>query len=187
MRQRRRSLGARAALLRDQQLCRHLLALPLLQHCRHIAGYWPNDGEIGPLPALRHWHQQGKTVYLPQLLANKQLRFACWHGDVRGLRANRFGIPEPVQRRHVSGCQLDAVLMPLVAFDRNGNRLGMGGGYYDRSFAFRLVGWRNRPLLIGLAHDFQQQPALPCESWDIPLDMIVTNRGVLPVGKRRRH
>lgn len=68
--------------------------------------------------------------------------------------------------------------MPLVGFDATGNRLGMGGGFYDRSFAFKRIQPQQRPLLIGLAHSFQQLPQLPVASWDTPVDMVVTERAV---------
>ena len=178
MRTRRKELARVALVRREKQLCRQLAALPVIRHSRHIAGYWPNEGEISPIAALQHLIQEGKQVYLPRLTKDKRLVFGDWSGD-RALRPNRFGIPEPAHRRFVAPRRLDVVLMPLVAFDKAGNRLGMGGGYYDRSFAFRRHSWMRKPLLVGIAHDFQQLGQLPSESWDIPLDMIVTNSRVI--------
>ncbi len=92
------------------------------------------------------------------------------------LKKNRFGIPEPpsFRRERRQGRRLDFVVVPLVAFDRAGRRLGMGGGYYDRAFA-----GARRPVLAGLAYAFQQVPRLPERSWDVPMDLIVTEREVV--------
>jgi 5-formyltetrahydrofolate cyclo-ligase len=90
---------------------------------------------------------------------------------------NRFGIPEPrvLPRRRVPPWRLDLILVPLVGFDSAGNRLGMGGGFYDQTLAFlqRRSHWR-KPRLLGIAYDFQQLDQLPAEPWDIPLDGIAT-------------
>jgi len=92
------------------------------------------------------------------------------------LSKNRFGIPEP--SRKVSGALptflLSTVLVPLVAFDLEGNRLGMGGGFYDRLFDRKRV--KRKPRLIGIAYEFQRVSHLPTESWDIPLDGVITEK-----------
>lgn len=105
------------------------------------------------------------------------LRFARWQHGAR-LYRNRFRIPEPRQQARVSARAMDAVLLPLTGFDASGNRLGMGGGFYDRTLAFKRRQRKTRPLLVGVAHACQQGPALPAEAWDVPLAMIVTDRGV---------
>ena len=97
------------------------------------------------------------------------------------MRPNRYRIPEPDARycRAMKRQFLSLVLMPLVAFDAKGNRLGMGGGYYDR--AFNQTQWpykTRRPLLVGVAHEFQRVPELPTESWDVPLDAVITEREI---------
>ena len=94
---------------------------------------------------------------------------------------NRFGIPEPVgNNKAIKTKQLDLVFMPLVAFDRRGSRLGMGGGFYDRTFEFTKQSIsQHSPLLVGLAHQCQQAMHLPSQSWDIPLNMIVTDKQIL--------
>lgn len=178
MRQRRRRLSPSAQQRAAESLCQQLLAMPEVKAARHIAAYWPSDGEISPLPLLRYLKDQ-KRLYLPVVLDGGCLHFKPYRSS-RGLWRNRYRIPEPVGRRHVLAQQLDVVLMPLVAFDQRGNRLGMGGGYYDRSFAFkREQPWRSKPFLIGLAHSFQQQQVLSSDSWDVPVAAIVTERQVL--------
>ena len=98
------------------------------------------------------------------------------------LARNRFGILEPASRRRDRArkpCAIDVVLAPLVAFDSEGNRLGMGGGFYDRTLARlgHLRHWRT-PRLVGVAYDFQKVDALPAQDWDVPLDAVVSEREV---------
>ena len=88
---------------------------------------------------------------------------------------NRFGIPEPLQGKVCPPRVLSLVLLPLVAFDTGGNRLGMGKGYYDHTFAFLRCSQRRRPVLLGLAHECQRVDALDTASWDVPLQAIVTD------------
>ena len=90
---------------------------------------------------------------------------------------NRFGIPEPIDAKPLRARQLDLLLMPLVGFDLEGNRLGMGGGFYDATLAFmrhRRV-WR-KPRLVGIAYECQRVDTLPHEPWDMPLDAVLTER-----------
>ncbi|MCP1363185.1 5-formyltetrahydrofolate cyclo-ligase, partial [Halomonas sp. BBD45] len=124
-------------------------------------------------------------VYLPVLrpLSDNRLWFVHYHADTP-MVANRFGIREPHTRhgahraRQLPPWALDLVLLPLVGFDDDGNRMGMGGGFYDRSFAF--VRYRRpRPRLIGVAHDCQRVERLPVASWDVPLDAIVSDARVV--------
>lgn len=147
---------------------------------RHIALYLPVGGEIDPGPIAARARARGKRTYLPVLhpLAHDRMLFVAWD-ERTPLRRNRLGIAEPAS---LSGAvrpwQLDLVLAPLVAFDDRGNRLGAGGGFYDRTFAReRLVRWPRRPLLCGLAHGFQQVPALPVRPWDVPLRRVFVDRG----------
>lgn len=146
----------------------------VFRNSARIGLYLPNDGEMDPLPLLRRAWSRRKRCYLPVLdrLGSNRLWFVPYRpGDP--LRANRFGIPEPVHaaRVRVRAHALDLILAPLVAFDRRGNRLGMGGGYYDRSLEFlrRRRYWR-RPRLYGLAYEFQRVARLQAAAWDIGLD-----------------
>ncbi len=119
------------------------------------------------------------SVLLP-VVAGRHMRFAAYRpGDK--LAANRWGILEPQSRpgRWISARRPSVVLTPLVAFDAGGNRLGQGGGYYDRAFAFRNAEthWR-RPLLLGLAYEFQQVGKLHTKPTDVPLDAAITERQI---------
>jgi len=104
------------------------------------------------------------------------MRFHCFRRGQQ-LRTGRYGIAEPAPSSPVAAVsELDLVLTPLVAFSSNGERLGMGGGYYDRAFASRRG---SRPVLLGVAHDCQLVETLPTNSWDVRLHGIVTERRFL--------
>lgn len=182
---RRRLRSARRALTPTQQrkaseqLFRRLAQHPLFLRSRHIAFYLANDGEIDPSRLLAHAQRLGKHCYLPVISGwpADRMHFQRLASDQRW-HTNRFGIREPItqRRRQAKAWRLNLVLMPLVGFDARGNRLGMGGGFYDRTFAYR----RSRRVwagarLLGLAHGCQKVNSLPVASWDIPLDGIVTD------------
>ncbi|HET7922529.1 MAG TPA: 5-formyltetrahydrofolate cyclo-ligase [Gammaproteobacteria bacterium] len=180
LRAQRRALDPATRAQAAAALARRLSGLPVFRDALHIAGYVAVDGELDPLPLLDLAHQHGKTLYLPVVPphADGVLGFALWQSGAP-LHPNRFGIPEPQSAPDTLRAPdtLDLVLAPLVAFDTHGHRLGMGGGYYDRSFAF-LKSAAQKPLLLGLAYEFQRQPALAAESWDVPLAAVVTERRV---------
>ncbi len=179
LRQTRRALAPQAQRQAARRLYRQLAQHPLFRRAKHLALYLPNDGEIDPRPLLRAAQRRGKATYLPVL--NPWPRTKMVFQRVRrheALKANRFGIPEPrhnrTQQRKVWA--LDLVLLPLVGFDRCGGRLGMGGGFYDRSLAYRGMrkNW-HKPTLLGLAHECQQVDQLTLASWDVPLKATVTD------------
>jgi len=160
---------------------RTLAALPEFRRARRIAVYWTHGPELDTTPLIRRAHKQGKIVYFPVLgpPPTHRLHFAAWQRGEKLIR-NRFGIPEPLQRKTIRPRFLDLMVVPLVGFDRAGNRLGMGGGYYDRTLAYlpRRRLWR-RPRLVALAFECQQVEALPSQPWDIAVDTIVTESGVI--------
>lgn len=178
MRRLRRALGQRQRQQAASALCRHLLGSAEFRYSRHIAFYLANDGEIDLQPLLHRAWAMGKHCYLPVLGLHKRLWFAPYGADTP-LRPNQFHIPEPELQwsamRRLNG--IDLVLMPLVAFDMQGNRLGMGGGFYDRTLAYLLQRkhWQ-KPRLIGTAHEFQQVKQLPSAPWDIPLHGVATDK-----------
>ena len=161
----------------EAEVTRKLLAMDRYRNARRVAAYIGCKGELDPFAWLQRAHSDGKQCYLPVLHPFKagQLWFVRWTPDTV-LRLNRFGIPEP--SRHDDRCAarwLDMVVVPLVGFDSTGHRLGMGGGYYDRSFAFRRLRqhWKG-PSLVGVAHEVQQVAQLTVQPWDIQLDCVVT-------------
>lgn len=154
----------------------------MLARARRVAAYWPSDGEPDPLAVLHGIIARGAGGYLPVLRTEGQskLWFVRYRPD-EPMRANRFRIPEPRRRgRHIlAPWHLDLVLMPLVGFDGGCRRIGMGGGFYDRTLAYlrRRRVWR-RPLLIGVAHACQRLPQIEAMPWDVALDAVVTERGI---------
>lgn len=172
MRLRRRKLAGHRRRSAHRSIVRKLRELPAYRRARDVALYWPADGEPDVRELARHARLRGKRLYLPVVGHAGVMRFAPWHSNSR-LRRNRYGIPEPVGRRRVSATRLDLIVMPLVAFDSRGHRLGMGGGYYDRALAKR----RRRPSRVGAAFAFQEVLQIPAMPWDIPLDLVVTERG----------
>lgn len=178
MREQRRALSAHERERYSIQLASRLAKSHVFRNSQHIAFYIANDGEIDLTPLMRVAWSMKKHCYLPILSPafQRHLYFAEYNdGDV--LKHNQFGIPEPAvsPRKWRKGSRLGLVLTPLVAFDENGNRLGMGGGYYDKTFAYlrHQTRWR-RPRLIGVAYDFQRVRSLEFASWDVPLNGVVT-------------
>lgn len=178
MREQRREVPPAARIGAADRLAVELLTQPLAPGAR-VAGYWAADGEI----ALHAWQLRlpRDVVYcLPVLHDDGRLRFAPWRaGDA--VEANRFGIPEPVVASNalLEPDALDLVVVPLVGFDVRCHRLGMGGGWYDRSFAFRHR-LPAPPRLVGAAFAFQRvADELPSEDWDVQLDAVCTDQSTL--------
>ncbi len=159
-----------------------VLRLAQYRHAKRLAFYLPNDGEIDPTTLLEHCVQGGKTCYLPVVhpTGQNRLHFARYDPGAP-LVINRFGIAEPrlTRNRIAPVWTLDIIFLPLVAFDRSGTRLGMGGGYYDRSLAHVGASKTQKPLLIGLAHSCQEVSVLPRAPWDVSLHMIATEKELI--------
>jgi 5-formyltetrahydrofolate cyclo-ligase len=183
IRTQRRSLDETERQQAAIQLCNQLDHSRLFNNSQHIAFYLANDGEIDPYYLMHAAWQRGKQAYLPVLgiRPGNRLWFIPYDADTP-LVYNRFGIPEPVhsrRQRQLKPHTLDLIFMPLVAFDPHGNRLGMGGGFYDRTLSFlkQRHSWR-KPRLVGLAYEFQQNKAIPHQQWDVPLDGIATEQHI---------
>ncbi|AIA69465.1 5-formyltetrahydrofolate cyclo-ligase [Pectobacterium atrosepticum] len=176
VRQQRRLLTPEQQRLFALQACERVMAHPKIIRADSVAVFLSFDGELDTHPLIQQLWQQGKRVYLPVLHPFRAgyLLFLRYALDTELVR-NRLKIMEPrLDVRQVLPLpQLDILLTPLVAFDHQGQRLGMGGGFYDRTLQYRNQMSRG-PYPIGLAHDCQQVDALPVESWDIPLPEIIT-------------
>ena len=175
------ALERAAAAVRDR-----ICALAEYQTAQHIAAYFAVSGEIGLAPLIEQALSQGKKIYLPNL-DQQALRFAPYDPGQK-MRINRYKLPEPdvTDDQMLGPSEVDLVLAPLVVFDADGNRIGMGGGFYDRSFAFRKDPESHSPLLIGVAYEWQKVEQLVPEYWDVPLDMVVTNHTIYPGSVRSR-
>ena len=174
LRRRRRSLSNK-----EQSLAAELLADVFFQaglHRQHkrIGCYWPVDGEIDPRPLIERLIKAQKHCFLPIIHPTEdRLVFGEYFPEAK-MKENRFGIKEPIDASPSSAQTLDLILIPLVGFDQRGNRLGMGGGFYDRTLAFKLK-TPQRPNLIGLAHECQRVEHLETDPWDIPMTGILTS------------
>ncbi|MBN2646915.1 MAG: 5-formyltetrahydrofolate cyclo-ligase [Thiotrichales bacterium] len=180
LRAKRRQLSMASQQHNQNQACTHFL-----HHLDHhpevakIAVFLSQDGELGTEQLIEQlWKHPGISVYLP-ILVGQQMQFSLYHPQT-SLKLNRFGIPEPQHSEICAPPQLDWVLTPLVGFDLAGNRIGMGGGFYDRTFAFKQKRQSEKtPLLIGWAHSCQQLESIEARAWDLPLDLLITEQGLL--------
>jgi 5-formyltetrahydrofolate cyclo-ligase len=182
LRAQRAALDAPTRMAAADAVARHFRDHPdLFDHAGYVAGYWAIGGEV-PLHLLQLRLFPGQSWCLPVLgdVVPGPLAFAPWRqGDP--LVTNRYGIPEPdvAPASRLAARDLHVVLAPLVAFDDRGHRLGMGAGYYDRSFRARAPGAPLRPpLFVGVAYEFQRVAALEPQPWDVPLDAVLTERGL---------
>ena len=167
-----------------QALARQLGELAETHTDERVAGYWATGGELSLHLVLARLLARGATYHLPVVPEQAgPLSFAQWRtGD--DVVPNRFGIPEPAANaKIVAPDALELVFVPLLAFDRRGHRLGMGAGYYDRTFAFLATGERPRePLLVGVAYAFQEIDRVEHEAHDVRLDFVATERELIDCG-----
>jgi 5-formyltetrahydrofolate cyclo-ligase len=180
LRAKRRALTERQQLFAAHHLAKRLACDLTFLRAKRVAFYLPNDGEIDPSSLIEWCHQMRKKVYLPVmpegLVSNQQrLLFQSFIPGTTPLVSSKFGILEPpfLMKNCIKPSMLNLVFLPLVGFDRKGNRLGMGGGYYDKTFIRRDSDF-HRPRLIGLAHSIQETEDIVRNPWDIPLDAVFT-------------
>ncbi|MCK4833158.1 MAG: 5-formyltetrahydrofolate cyclo-ligase [Gammaproteobacteria bacterium] len=178
-RSQRQTLSVDAQQQHSTTLCQNISRHRSYRYSQHIACYLANDGEIDPHQLIEHAWFAKKNVYLPVLSPIKDSLYFAPYDENSRFKHNRFNIAEPICQPSdwIKASQLDLLLLPLVAFDTDGNRVGMGGGFYDRTLAYlqHRRYWR-KPVLMGLAHEIQKTDHLQSQSWDIPLDHIVTEK-----------
>jgi 5-formyltetrahydrofolate cyclo-ligase len=182
MRQLRRALPLKERLAASARINQSVLDLEVIQAAKAIGGFLAFDGEADPLPLMTWANEMQRQVFVPMIVGTqKPLMFSPWHPDVP-MKTNQFGIGEPDVDRDqwVEPRELDVVITPLVAFDADCHRLGVGGGFYDRSFAFlnSLDPGRRHPKMIGFAFELQRVARIIQNSWDVPLDAVVTERQI---------
>jgi 5-formyltetrahydrofolate cyclo-ligase len=179
LRARRQALAPAERIAATAALAQQLERLAAFREARSIAGYWAVSGELPLAGLVAPLRARGQRYLLPVLGPDQQLLFVPWQaGSV--VAPNRYGIPEPVgaDLERFEPARLDLVLVPLLGFDRDGHRLGFGGGWYDRSFAFRR-GVAPPPLLVGIGFAIQELPRIEPAAWDVPLDYVATERALL--------
>jgi 5-formyltetrahydrofolate cyclo-ligase len=213
LRQRRSSLSPAVQQAASQKIAAKIFTTPKFQQSKNIACYLAFKGEIDLAAVIQRIWQDGKNCYLPLITSlppipaiptasqqhTQTLSFVAYHEDDR-LVMNKLGILEPTAphtqttAKVIAAEDLDLVIVPLVAFDSACNRLGQGGGFYDRAFAFRAQmgkqedGARgnarniNKPFLLGVAYEWQRQPQLHPAPWDVKLDMIITEENIFVAG-----
>jgi len=160
----------------SHKLCANLNDCGFFAKNLKLAFYLASDGEINTLPSINLARKTGCKIYIPSVKKDKRLRFHRY-GLFSVLKNNKYNIAE-VNSAEISPIQLDVIFLPVVGFDRKGQRLGMGGGYYDRTLD-KLQITRHRPLLVGLAYQLQEIKHLQTDAWDISLDCIVTEKEVI--------
>ncbi len=180
MRKARSQLDQATLEIAANALAKNLLQQAKYQAAEKVAVYFAVNGEIGLQPLIDAALKANKQVYLPNL-DQQTLRFSPYF-QAQKMRINRYQLPEPdvADSEMIKPEALDLVLAPLVAFDSAGNRIGMGGGFYDRSFAFRKNPSIKTPMLIGVAHQLQIVDQLEPQPWDVQLDRVITDHSVYP-------
>jgi 5-formyltetrahydrofolate cyclo-ligase len=169
MRRRRSRIAYGAQKRAAYCLSQKILRSSIFQNSHHVAFYTAVQGEIDLSGLIKQAWSQGKSCYLP-ILDGKQLRFIHYR-PTTPMQPNQFGILEPTVGDIILPQYLDLILMPLVAFDRHNHRIGMGGGYYDRTFA--VTNNKVSPYLMGVAHRCQRVQKITPAVWDVPLDSVV--------------
>lgn len=181
LKKQRRSLSTLQQQEKSSQITSQVVKSLPFKNAQQIAFYYAVSNEANPqffdLP-----EETRKEFYLPVLstLKTQSLLFSPVNQESK-FQLNKYAIPEPIcsNNKLITGNTLDLVIVPLLGFDISGNRLGMGGGYYDRSFSFKNKSQKNKPILMGFAYAFQEVENLLTEDWDVKLDYIATENGII--------
>jgi 5-formyltetrahydrofolate cyclo-ligase len=177
IRKKRRKISAEKISHLSNKIVDALTKTNVYAQSKNIGIYLTNEGEPD-LTSLLKLSREDKNFYLPVMdpKNSRQLTFVLYkNGDV--LQKNKFGILEPKLTRTntIAPENLDLVIAPLVAFDITGSRIGRGGGYYDKTFSFKLHGASRKPTMIGVAYDWQLVSKISRKETDVPLDSIITD------------
>ena len=143
------------------------------KNLKNLGGYYPSNFEIDDLEILDLLDKKNYKLSLPKIKKNNQMNFFNWSNS-EPLKINKFGIPEPISKKIIYP---DILLIPLVAYDNNLNRLGYGGGFYDRYI--KKIEEIKKVIKIGLAFSYQKVKKIPIDQYDKKLDFIVTEKEIL--------
>ncbi|MFK7855612.1 MAG: 5-formyltetrahydrofolate cyclo-ligase [Granulosicoccus sp.] len=154
-------------------------AFPLVCDAPKLAGYLALGCEVDVTALLIRCRNNGQTTFAPLIKHDHTMGFAPFD-ETSDMTSNKYGIKEPFveESKYIRPEQLDAAIIPLLGFDDQCNRMGMGGGYYDRSFAHRRTS-TGQPVLIGVAYELQGVEEIQTDWWDVPLDYIVTEKRII--------
>lgn len=177
LRGQRRALPPATRAAAERAILAALARSPWLRPGSAVSLYVTRGPEVGTEPLRALARRRGCRVYLPRITDFAAQRMVLYRELQRPMRLNRFNIAEPLGALRVAPQALAVALMPLVGFDDHGNRLGNGAGYYDRLLAWRR-GRRGAPLLVGIAFECQRCPPLQAAAHDVPLDAVITERGI---------
>ena len=184
IRNKRRALSLDQQNKNSQAICAYLQTQHWFLNAKRVGLYLANDGEIDLTPIINQCRNLNIALSLPVIHSTQpNMHFADWHNG-QSLESNRFGIAEPKQGKTMPLSEHSLILVPLVAFDKEANRIGMGGGYYDRLFQTNETSLTKGPLLVGVAYKFQQLDSIRAQDWDKPLDGIITEAGITAASAR---
>ena len=176
IRARRKQLSSDFVMSASRAISEKMIQLPVFLNSQHIAYYLPNENEIDTRFIAQNALLAEKQLYLPVFL-NNLIHFYPVDAKTQ-YQKNQFGIDEPcVLEESVPVTQFDLMIIPLVLFDAQGHRVGRGAGCYDR-FLANVFDNKNRPVLIGLAYEFQKIESIVAEKWDVPMDYVVTENEI---------
>lgn len=181
---RRNGLDAKQRVAAAAGVLHSLENLPEFMTDANVAGYWAVRGELPLNLAVASLARRQQHYFLPVLGATRRLHFAEYSTGTP-VTQNRFGIPEPAipADQRLTPQAMDIILLPLLAFDRQGHRLGTGGGWYDTNLAFlREASRPAAPLLVGIGYAFQEVESVPAEPWDVDLDYVATDSKLIACG-----
>lgn len=180
IRKKRRQMDADVRAAASQQIYQSIAERADFQAATDLAMFLAFDGEPDLNPLISTAWERGQRVFLPIVHGKGQpMSFAACEENTN-LVPNRYGImePDPATAQSIRPTELDCVIAPLVAFDPQCHRIGVGGGFYDRTFAFKRTAAENEkvigPTMIGVAFEFQKLESLQPQPWDVPLDAVVT-------------
>lgn len=183
IRKKRRNIPLQLRKEASQEIFNKIINLDIFINCQHIAFYLATENEIDTQQLITKAQAMGKSCYLPAIDPSQPgILFFVKYTKNDKLVFDKYGIPSPVfnLQNCIKPKNLDLAIIPLVAFDEHANRMGRGKGYYDRTFAYKLnQPTNNKPIMIGIAYEFQKTQLSP-NSWDVPLQMVITKDNIYP-------
>ena len=173
----RRALGHDKNMHASTLITRAIINSNYYKKAKTIGCYLSMKDEVNTALIIKEIEKTNKLLFLPKIQADGTINFIQINKD-SNYSTNRYGIKEPADDKDQDIEKIDLIIMPLVAFDSIGNRIGMGGGYYDKKFQYLLQN-NNKPSLIGIAFDCQYYKKIQSDIWDVSLDHVFTESGCI--------